>query len=198
MNRVDDGPVVVQPEFGIEEQVASVVGAADPERGAHLAGTIGPMPARDTSTPLDHEVFAPKDEYGAHEHRLTVTHRAGHDVRAPVQAVGAVDVEGSRRPEHAGVAGRAASEGMAGRIVPPAVGLHLDDPALHAVSGEDETEQARGDLDAVAAQIGGAPAPQVPLSSASGPTPPGPSVPACWYTASLSRESAMSRFRIVS
>ena len=56
-----------------------------------------------------------------------VVHITTDDVGAPVDPIRAIDVEGSRRPEHRGVAGPKPVEGMAGRIV-GRVCLHLSEP----------------------------------------------------------------------
>src|SRR5450759_1962781 len=154
------GPVwwrcaVVEDADRAADEVGVVVGAGDPERlgeagwsGAELAvGAGGPS----TSA---HDLEASQGRAGAEEDGAGDPVGAAHHVRAPVHAVGEVDVEPAGRSEHGLVAGGGSPEGVAGGVFGAGVRLDLNDAGRDAVgaSAVDEhlVQEQRGELATVA------------------------------------------------
>jgi penicillin-binding protein 1A len=95
--------------------------------------------------PCAHDVEPVRGLERAQEHGGSRPHVAADDVRAPVDAVGAVHVERPRLAEHGGVARRAAAVRVARGIV-RGIRLDLDERAADTVDEQPRAEQPAGDL----------------------------------------------------
>ena len=82
---------------------------------------------------------------GPDQHRGAAALGLADQVGAPVQAVGAVDVEVARRPEHDERPAARAAEAVGGGVV-LLVALGLDDHPADAVHGEDAPDEVRRHL----------------------------------------------------
>ena len=107
------------------------------------AGAEGPLGA--DAAPRAHDVETVRRLERADQHRLGAAGLVAHEVEAPVDAVGAVDVRVARRAEHDRVPRRLPAEAVTRGIL-LVVGLDLDDPAADAVDEERHADQVGRDL----------------------------------------------------
>ena len=97
------------------------------------------------STPSPHRRYAVGRFQRADQHRAGGTFLFAHEIDAPVDAVGAIDIGEARRAEHDGISRRRPSEGVCGRLR-VMIGLDLDDDAADAVHQHRSPDQVRRDL----------------------------------------------------
>ncbi len=116
-------------------EIGSVMLCADPERLRQPSRPSCEQVLVVHAAPCPHTVEASTRLQRAQEHRRAHSVARADDIRAPVDAVGAVHVEAPRRPEHARIPRSATSERVARRIV-GRVGLGLHDDAADAVQEE--------------------------------------------------------------
>ncbi len=120
----------------------AVVRCCDPERLREAAGARAEQARVVEAAPLAHLVEPVRRLERAHERGRR---GAAHQVQAPVDAVGAIDVGVARRAEHGGVAGGRAAERVRGGVL-PVVGLDLDDPPAHSVHEQRHADQLGRDV----------------------------------------------------
>src|SRR6516164_5899329 len=90
------------------------------------------------------------DQYGARG-----TFPLAHDIEAPVNAIGTIDVSISRRSEHDRVARCRPAKGMRGGVG-MVIGLDLDDDPTDAIEKESCTDKVwRNDVDAAREKLAG-------------------------------------------
>src|SRR5690606_27436837 len=136
----------------VAHQVGAVELAGDAEGLRKLAGAVGEVVvAARAWTQGAHRLDAGDRLERADQHADPFVHLAAHGVRAPVHAVGEVDVHVPRLAEHGGVAGGLAAVGVRRGVLGAAAGLALDAAAgAPVVAHQQLVQQFRRDLARVA------------------------------------------------
>src|ERR1700722_10978965 len=128
--------------WGIERK--AILRPRDAERLAQAAGARAQQAHVAHATPAAHCRDALERLDRADQHRTGAAFRLAHEVHAPVDAVGAIDVDVAGRAEHHGVAlGATAITVPCGIGV--VIGLDLDDAAADAMAQKDRADQIRRD-----------------------------------------------------
>src|SRR5579862_5822998 len=122
----------------VEGQAVLVVG--DPQRLADPAGPGAEQPHVDDATPAAHDREPLSRLDGPDQHRAGRALWLADEVHAPVDAVGAVDIDVAGRAEHHRIAGRGAAKTVRCGIG-LVVGLDLDDAAADAVNQQRHPDQ---------------------------------------------------------
>ena len=109
-----------------------IQGIGDPERLPHTPGARGQIPL--AASPSGHDTQALDRIDGPEEYSTGVPYRASNHVQAPMDPIAQVDVSGSRRPEHGGIASRPTDTGrrVGSRIIRAGVSFDFDDDACRS------------------------------------------------------------------